>query len=119
MEGKMTRRNCEWLSLGLFTLAIVLPLYLLQYRTQHLHCEVDIDYEHCATGVPYTRVLGFGLIDRPSIVPYAVPPIWAFDVPGIYARRGYSAATAEIGGLAIPLFLCVVSGYLARRAMKR
>jgi hypothetical protein len=91
-------------------LALSLPFYFFEHRSERLRCDGAIDYNHCSAGTAGTLVLGLGLIGSTADV---------FYVKGIYARHGYSAWIAKIGGLWIPLLLLCVASLLAFRAIKR
>ena len=114
----MTRIRYAWVAAALFMAAFSLPFYFFQHRSERLRCQGGFDYEHCVAGTPYTLVLPMGLIGKPADIPYADPPT-AFFVNGIYARQGYSASTAKIGGLAIPLVILCIAACLTFRVAKR
>jgi hypothetical protein len=103
---------------GCLLASIGLPSYFLEYRVHRLRCHGAFDYEHCDAGTPYTLILPRALIGQGIDTPYADPPV-AFFVGGIYARRGYFAWQAEIGGLLVPFFLLCTAGYITFRAVRK
>ena len=96
----MSRVNAVLIVTSLLAVALALPLVLVEYRMEYLHCYQKTPIvTSCNAGEADTLVLPTRSYIKPGLV----------EVWGLYAREGFSATTAKVAGIAIPFALFLLT----------
>jgi hypothetical protein len=87
--------RCVLIAGSIALCCIGLPAYFVQYRSEPLHCNWQRS-SSCFVDDQKNLVLALGMTGRPPA---------DFQIQGIYTRRGYDPALAEVLGIALPFLL--------------